>query len=511
MARVLVEKQVLFSGIWRPRHLDDEFLRTVSKEFAQKPSAQATWRLSTEGVIILVSQSATGKVGQTDLIPITSIKEVTVNRYNPLCLMTIYVDPNRRFNALVCKCQSEKDAAEIVHDYLYLRKSISGEGYRIDLKQPQGINWTLKNSQNGQRDVNANVTTEVINGHGTGHHPSRQSSLRSQGRSVAPGVGVFAAGRPGERVLVEVEQEELEREPMRTEEGLQGFNVGVQAELDDHDSDIESTASDMSLQSLKDELYSLSTEVREIKKLLARSQGISTEEYFRREQDGPRSSQIVPVKRSVSHDSDGHSSGEKRVNFASDSEDMDFDIRSVGMQTDKSRIKYIKRARAGTAPVRYRQVPFRPRTDSNASSQAPTNPAMVSPAVSYDPNHFSYVNHGHRIVHQRRDPRLTGESGPKGGVPQGGTVMRSIESVYQTGPRRKRGQIIVMPQRAATIGPVRASVQKSFPPEASRPPTGNGVHPKPAPAPPTDAGNGARPKAAGNGIVPGGRAPVASQ
>ncbi|KAK7506099.1 hypothetical protein BaRGS_00002821 [Batillaria attramentaria] len=494
MARVLVEKQVLFSGIWRPRHsLDDVFLRTVSKQFLEKPAAQATWRLTNEGLTILASQSESGRQGRTDQIPVTAIKEVTVNRYNPLCLMTLYVDPTRRFNAMVCKCETEQDASEIMAVFRELQRSLSGEGYRIDLKQPRGMNWMLKTKQNGDH--------HVINGHDG---------------AVGPGIGFN--NNHGE-LVVETEEELLEREELDVD-GRHLYNVGVQAELGDYDSDRESTASDMSLQSLKDELYSLSSEVRDIKMLLERSTGISTEEYFRRMHDDPSSPRFVPVQRTTSTESEGNESGsgEKKVNFA-EGEDVEFDIRSVGMQTDsKGRWKYQKRNHGGTAPARYKQAYYyRSRSGSNPGSPVSPN-APVSPALSYDGGHqFAYVNQGHRIVDLRRDPRFGSGSVSRGStVLRGSTVVRPIESVYHVhtpGSRNKRHKIVVMPRKAATMPVRREPAQRSSLPVTtdalkSPPPTGNGVAAKPAVD--NDAVD-VKPVATGNGVAGDGTAATASQ
>lgn len=95
---VVVEKEVIFCGIWRPRegHMDDSFLRAVSREFLVKPGAYASWRLTSEGLTVLVTQSESGRQGRTDQIPLTAIRDVTVNRYNPVCLMTFYVDQANR-------------------------------------------------------------------------------------------------------------------------------------------------------------------------------------------------------------------------------------------------------------------------------------------------------------------------------------------------------------------------------------------------------------------------------
>lgn len=433
----------------------------MSQQFQTKPGARATWRLTTEGLTIVVTQSESGRQGQTDQIPVQAIREVTLNRYSPLCLVTLYVDPTHRFNALICRCESEQDASQIVQVFQQLQRTLSGEGYRIDLKQPRGINWTLKSKQNGEGGLN-------------GHHDDLNGSIRSQDG----GVGKVNNNNYGE-VVVETEEETLEREPLEVD-GRSCFNVGVQAELmGEDDSDRDSTASDISYQSLKDELISLSNEVRDIKLLLEQTTGISAEEFFRRqrEEGGTR---LMPVKRFLSQESDGaeSGSGEKRVNFAAPpgegagDEDMDFDIRSVGMQTadtGSKRGKYMKRVRHALTPSRYQQG-HHGRLGSNSSPQ--TSPsagsAQFSPLGSQAGSYFTYSLNGQRRVDPRRDIRYGSASLSRASLySSGGTVVRPIESVYQAnahtpGFRQKRKQVIVLPHRSASVPrPIRRTASDS--------------------------------------------------
>lgn len=427
--------------------------RTVSRQFQEKRGARATWRLTTEGLTILVTQSESGRLGQTDQIPVQAIKEVTLNRYNPLCLMTLYVDPNRRFNALVCRCDSEQDAGHIVQVFQQLQRSLSGEGYRIDLKQPRGINWTLKTKQNGEGEGGG-----LNNGL---HHDDL--SANGSVRSRDGGVGFVNNNNYGE-VVVELEQEDLEREALEVD-GRPCFNVGVQAELGgEDDSDRDSTASDMSYQSLKDELIMLSNEVRDIKLLLEQTTGISAEEFFRRQRD-PDAPRLLPVKRLLSNESEGaeSASSEKRVNFAAppgEGEDMDFDIRSVGMQTmDKGsrRGKYMKRVRQAFTPSRYQQAHPHSRPGSSSFPQTSPGPVMspFSPVGSKAGPFFTYSLNGQRYVEPRRDIRHGSVSLSRASLyGSGGTVVRPIEAVYHAhtqGFRQKRKQVIVLPTRSASV------------------------------------------------------------
>ena len=460
----------------------------MSQQFQEKRGAEATWRLTTEGLTILVTQSESGRQGQTDQIPVHAIREVTVNRYSPLCLMTLYVDPARRFNALVCRCHTDEDAANIVQVFRQLQRSQSGEGFRIDLKQPRGINWTLKSKHNGEGSSGGGGEGGGINGHGE-DELSANGSIRSRDGGGGGGGGVGFVHNNNNNygeLVVEMEEESLEREALEVD-GRSCFHVGVQAELGpEDDSDRDSTASDVSYQSLKDELVSLSNEVRDIKLLLEQTTGISAEEFFRRQREPGAPRLLLPVKRLLSHESDGAESGtsgggggggggggEKRVNFAAPpgDEDMDFDIRSVGMQTADPaggwrRGKYTKRARhPAFTPPRYQQGPHYPQARSASGSYSPS--PQASPAASFTSpgTFFTYSYNGQRYADPRRDLRFGSASLSKaslskaslygsGGGGGGGTVVRPIESVYHahsSGFRQKRKQVIVLPNRSASV------------------------------------------------------------
>lgn len=145
MAQVLIEKPVLFSGIWRPRHgLDERFLRTVNQQFLQRPGARAKWQLTADGLTILVSQTESGKQGQTDEIPIRSIQEVSVSPFNRQCLLTLYQDSSNRTSALVCLCESEQDTVDMMQTFQRHRAPHNSDGFRVHPGQSQIINWTLK-------------------------------------------------------------------------------------------------------------------------------------------------------------------------------------------------------------------------------------------------------------------------------------------------------------------------------------------------------------------------------
>ncbi|XP_025092866.1 uncharacterized protein LOC112563250 [Pomacea canaliculata] len=257
--------------------------------------------------------------GQDGSIPLTAIRDVTVNRYNPVCLMTFYVDQANRFSALVCECENEKDAVELARVFRSFQRSKVGDEMPF-LKQPGSLNGqvTVPTLENGPK----------ANGH-------------------AGGTTIVSAKH---EVVVEVEKEHLPQVEVEVN-GRPCCSVGVQAALSDCDSDVESSASTMTLQALREELHSLSQEVRDIRDLLQRTGGISTEEYFRRN-PGPGSDKYVAVLPS-SHVSDPPKGqiSEKKVNFAEtvrsspqgvvmvqggqdQDHDLDFDIRSIGMQTE---------------------------------------------------------------------------------------------------------------------------------------------------------------------------------
>lgn len=448
MAQVLVEKQVLFCGIWRPRpqaFLDDAFLRTVGTQFEAKPGATAKWRLTTVGLTIIVTRSESGKLGQTDQIPVQSLLETTVNRYNPYCLMTTYLDVGKRFSVIVCRCESTQDARTIVDVFQRLRQSFSGQGYAVDIRRGQGTNWMLKTKgkEGGQEKTGPEpLNAGVKNQDGTNGYSGTPSKTTC-----------VSHVSPVRTVLVATEAEKLEREATQVG-GRPCFNVGVQTEVreDEPDdlSDRESIASDVSYQSMQDEIASLSSEVRDLKLLLEQTTGISAEELFKRYRGSSDAApRLMPVKRLLSTEStESATELEKKVKFAAppdeeDGLDRDFDMRSIGMQAGgNSRLKYAKRMRkAAAAPARYQLHPVhrqRAGSASSGSSSPHTHPPRPAAAAngSWTARPESPVGARPLALDARsQDPRCGDDSGPgslsrASWLSGSGTVVRSIEAVY---------------------------------------------------------------------------------
>lgn len=256
-------------------------------------------------------------------------------------------------------------------------------------------------------------------------------------------------------VVVEVEKEHLPQVEVEVN-GRPCCSVGVQAALSDCDSDVESSASTMTLQALREELHSLSQEVRDIRDLLQRTGGISTEEYFRRN-PGPGSDKYVAVLPSghVSEPPKGQIS-EKKVNFAEtvrsspqgvvmvqggqdQDHDLDFDIRSIGMQTEVGPgggSRYAKRPR-NFSPHDHAKIPasYRHPRSSSSTSSGPFSP--TAPVSPYSPSVFSNGGTDFSFNVTKRPPphshhelRFRSASLPRGAGLPSSAVVRPIEMVY---------------------------------------------------------------------------------
>lgn len=447
MSAVLIQKKVLFCGIWKPssRASNDALLRQISAQFLEKKSLVANYQLCEDGLRLQVIQE-NGRQGsrKSEKIPFTGIQDISVNRYNPICLMTIYVDAQRRSNYLVCRCESERDVSQIVLTFRDHKISLVGEGYKIDFVKPQGTNWMLMPKQdNGQ-----------MNGHSEMSSDSGDNVDGGRRREVVNGMQNGVAG-PEHHVKVAVATETFERVPCEIE-GRPGFSVAVQTNFGELDSDGESMMSSTSYRSLKDELLTLSQEIREIKFLLEKTTGISAAEYFKKDINPNRHDQrkyvSIPVEeQDLPSPTDSANSADKRVNFNM----PDHDIRSFGIQTEKGQRKGYYTKRPGRSDVRAIHVRGNARHRSSSSSSLPRSPGSIGRSGGNDV--FDAPSQGRAVY--IRGSEQHGKSGYTT------TIERPIEEVYNVYSRNFRSprkKIVVMPTGHATMPALRRPKSASY-------------------------------------------------
>ncbi|XP_067681333.1 uncharacterized protein [Haliotis asinina] len=444
MSATLIQKKVKFCGVWKPssKASNDALLRQISVQFLEKKSLVSNYQLCEDGLRLHVIQE-NGRKGsrKSEKIPFTGIQDICVNRYNSTCLMTVYVDAQRRSNYLVCRCESEHDVSQIVLAFKDYKKSLAGEGYKIDLVKPQGTNWTLMPKHDNVH----------VNGHSEMSSDSGDNVDGGRRRDIVTHNGIAGSEH---QLKVEVATETFEREPCEIE-GRPGFSVAVQTNFGDVDSDRESMISSTSYRSLKDELLSLSQEIREIKFLLEKTTGISTAEYFKKDltpNGGPDQRKYLPVpvdELELPSPTDSANSADKRVNF-----DMpDHDIRSFGVQTEKGQRKGYYTKRTGRSEVRaMHPVRGTARHRSSSSSSVPRSPGSIGRSGGNDV--FDVSSH-ERAVYIRGS-----EQHVRSGYTT--TIERPIEDVYSRNFRNPRKKIVVMPSGHATMPALRRPKSSSY-------------------------------------------------
>lgn len=289
MAPVLVEKTVLFIGVWRTPSITDNLLRDIALQKGKQKGYPTRFQITTSGLMLHVRHS-TGRTGRTDPIPIQAVYDITVNRHDPLCLLCVFSDALKRINLMVCYCGNDIDASDLVDTFRQYKKSLSGEGFNFDLKQPDGKNWTLKTSgregtkstivgnknnvqfaQNGIEADDSNYSVSVL------CNSEQLSTINANGNVTDDSKEAMIVTSP----MSYSESPEVDREEF-SYGGMVLCNVGVQTGGISDDDEVQSTTSHSSA-ALRHELLNLSQEIREIKLIIEEATGISASEYLRRQ------------------------------------------------------------------------------------------------------------------------------------------------------------------------------------------------------------------------------------
>ena len=439
MDDVIAQRKVVYAGLWRQHSKSDydTLLRQISSQLEGKGGLLSWFQLCLDGVRIIVLNKD-GSVRRTEKIPGQNIQDVTVNRYNPICLMTVFVDVNRRLSFLVCRCLDTSDATHLVQNYREHKRVSSGEGYKIDLKEPHGLNWTLRSSKKNNPVLNGDTSrsstssdkVEMVDTNGKG------AAVVATSNGFASDDGDVFLG-DSHHVQITVQTTDLEREPCEID-GNECFSVAVQTDLEYEDK--QSLTSTTSFRSLKDELLNLSQEVKEIKLILQKTTGISSTEYFQQNTNmhSHTGAKYVPV--SVNSNGELHSpssksssDGDRHVNFDQVTSVIfpDHQIRSFGVQTERGKgHRYVKRQSPSTSS-QARNHAMRTRSRSSSTGSIPMSPISMTSSDS----HELYVKQA-----VRQDGRSSGL--------HRSTIERPIEQVYNMYThdfRQPRRKIIVMP------------------------------------------------------------------
>ncbi|XP_067681549.1 uncharacterized protein [Haliotis asinina] len=265
MSADVIERKAYFVGLWRGDVVSDNIIRQLRVKSEADKGKKVKIRLSKDGVQI--RKPAMFQASSLfDTYRMSDIFFITVNQQNRSCLLCIVRDLKHKYAILAFRCTSDLDAGLFVQNFKSWKSLSRGGNY--ELKRKQDGNWTLRNrsaspTRQPLQIPNGRPTHFQVNGdvRHVSHTPRHTNHTRMNDITVLPDSGVVTK----EQVIMN---------------GRQRHNIGIQTMSNDIDMDQMSEVSDVS--AFKDELESLSQELREIKFLLEKSTGISVEEHYRR-------------------------------------------------------------------------------------------------------------------------------------------------------------------------------------------------------------------------------------
>ncbi|CAL1534407.1 unnamed protein product [Lymnaea stagnalis] len=451
---VLADKDVLFRGIWGAGYqVSDRLVRSISSEFASKPSRPCKLILTTSGLTLERLPSDDGKTGKLNEIAFSALRDVTSSPYNPSCLLVVYVDAKSHFSVLVCSSDQPDDLGFIQRAF------------------KKHKNWLLQNRPAQSPSQNSTLTQSRVNSHGRGQiaHVYRLNSNEMRPATILTNGSIISQDRQGsgyrsfsdssdvndgdvfmtDESMLHQGEVRVDREPVDLcKDGHpEAYHVGVQTLLTDRDSD---TSSITSSSSIRDDIHSLSEEMKAIKFLLEKATGISAEEYYRRRdvqgyrhavayQPGPKALRAVNFS-GVSHENGASGAVNDEVDHASSvltnghsHISNDYDLRSISAQTDKSssilqRSRYAKKPVSVSTSNAYKEkvAALRKRGGPSGAENGSTSGFGSFSDGQTSPSPNSPKNFGHM------QPRSSDRSASTSRT----TVSKSIEEVYMNRPQR---------------------------------------------------------------------------
>ncbi|XP_059143094.1 uncharacterized protein LOC131930571 [Physella acuta] len=438
MATNLVEKLVEFHGVWLVGHnINDQLLSKIGNECVGKPAMSCKLTLTTSGLSLDKVPIDEKKKRKTHEVSFSQLREICFSSHQPRCLIVIYKDEKAALSIMACTC-SEGDVQAIVRTYQEQKKRIQSNRPASVLRTGSlKLNTPTHSATPGSyaRTFSFSSSTRPYqNGYSPKNNIEGSRRHFSDGSDVIDG-DVFTA--PQEAQVV--------REPAAGHGSSTAFNVGVQTAINDADWDNESNiSSSSSLQTLRDDIHSLSEEMHAIKFLLEKTTGISAEEYYRR-RDVPGSRPTVTFQHPPTvhphhnsqpphHDHDASGAvgySEVPAASANGKADDDYDLRSISAQTEKkgAGLRYTKKPIPASTSNAYKErvAALRTKSVENGNGSVPS-PEATQPAV---------YNNGFR-------PRSSSASRT--------VVSRPIHEVYgarvqQGGSQRKKVVFLAAPHR----------------------------------------------------------------
>ncbi|KAH9502436.1 hypothetical protein Btru_075679 [Bulinus truncatus] len=333
-----METLVQFHGVWcAGDRVSEKLLKSVIADYSSKPFRSCKFFLSTSGLSLELLPTEDGrKGGKLNDIDFKDIKDIIYGQQNAPWLLVIYLDSKRTLSIIACSCQTPEDVLSIHKAYLSIKYS-KQQNWQFRLAQQQhGVvnggavpnqalraqlaqRSSLTSARHGSSYTSYN-DSEVGNGHSINN---RDSFLIRQNE--------FTVGR--EHIEVNSDGHPTAR------------HIGVQTLSTDKDHDTASIASECSAQNVRDDIQSLSEEMKDIK-LSEQLTGISAEEYHRQGDLSHTKNRktvafhptpaVINNHNSLTQDSHRVQETNRKTHGPDD-----YDRRSVGAQTERNR-RYAK-------------------------------------------------------------------------------------------------------------------------------------------------------------------------
>lgn len=254
-------------GCWKDDTVADNIIRKVADMVRSGKGTKCKLTLSSDGMKVVTSSIMSGKELK-DRELFSNIYFVTVNQYNPQCLLFIAKDAKRRYRIVAIRCGSSADAGLFVSCFKDLRRAIKSNGVEnnLELKQIESGNWTLraKHPANDKRKLN---TIVEMNGEAMNVHLKQNGVVKHKRAELKSPINISV-----EPVI------NNDKKHVSYVERKDANNVAIQAQMPEGNSDEFSNS--ISENGLREELDDLSHELREIKTMLEKSAGISADVYL---------------------------------------------------------------------------------------------------------------------------------------------------------------------------------------------------------------------------------------
>ncbi|KAL3856278.1 hypothetical protein ACJMK2_011052 [Sinanodonta woodiana] len=264
----LVEKKVKFLGSWVNDSVTKDVMGKILHLIKSEKGSKVRLQLNRDGLRVMKHHIISGMEMQT-FIPLKNIYFMTVNHDGPRLLFVVAKDMHT-YQIYTFKCENALDAGMFIQGLRDARKTL----HYVATKEHDGINWTLRSkTEDDKRHLNTLVDIyggkAVIQVDSSDVHKPPASAghkLQHQTKKTPPG-------------------DQFHKTVLATrhaETNMKVVEVNTKTRTHSNGTTFSDNASEVSENALRSELESLSNELRDIKLMLEKSNGIHPDEIKHR-------------------------------------------------------------------------------------------------------------------------------------------------------------------------------------------------------------------------------------